>query len=212
MEIDDENIKTDEDNKIKIRMTKEEYKKVKQEYFEDKKKKKPRKSFNSFFGFKKRRIMNKSMKRPDMILVFLINLKKQIEAPILTKIYGGNFLVIRNHVYRFNPERVFSFGKYKTVIAREFDRELIGIDDYNKLFEQDALSKNPGTRMNINDPVLIKALIQAKLAEKQGVKGGALKWIIIALVVVGLVVGFFLLTNKTPTPIAAPTVIPPLAT
>jgi hypothetical protein len=123
----------------------------------------------------------------------------------LTKIYGGNFLVIRNHVYRFNPDRVFSFSKYKAVIAREFDRELVGIDDYEELVIKDFASKNPGGRVNIDDPVLIKALIAAKLSEKPAM-GGSAKWIIIALVALGLIVGFFLLTGKKTPEATAPTI------
>jgi len=196
------------ENKIKVDMTRKEYDQVKKEYQEDKNKgtliKNP--PFNKFFGWGKRSVMNKSIKKSDEILVFLLNLKKNIEGPILTKIYGGNFMVIRNHVYRFNPDRVFSFGKYKAVIAREFDRELVGIDDYQELVTRDFLSKNPGGRVNIDDPVLIKALIAAKLSEKPQA-GASVKWIVIALVAVGLIVGFFLLTGKkdpAPTPPTVP--------
>lgn len=197
------------DNKIKVDMTKEEYNKVKKEYLEDKAKKDPNKkssSFNSFFKWGKRQSMNKSLKKSDEILVFLLNLKKQIEGPILTKIYGGNFMVIRNHVYRFNPDRVFSFAKYKAVIAREFDRELVGIDDYQELVTRDFLSKNPGGRVNIDDPVLIKALIAARLSEKPQISGGMVKWIIIGLVAVGLIVGFFALTGKKTSGVTPPTI------
>jgi len=197
------------DNKIRIEMTREEYERVKREFLADKNNpdKKPQPKFNKFFKWGKRANMNKSLKKADEILVFLLNLKKQIEGPILTKVYGGNFLVIRNHVYRFNPGRVFTFGKYKTVIAREFDRELIGIEDYEELVRRDFNSKNPGGRVNIDDPVLIKALIAAKLSEKPAVTMGA-KWIIIALVVLGLVVGFFYLTGKKDTPVVTPPTTP----
>jgi len=198
---------TVKDNTIKVEMTKDEYDNVKKQYLLDKERdklngKKP-KTFNSFFNFSKRGVMNKSLKKHDEILVFLLNLKKAIEGPILTKIYGGNFLVIRNRVYRFNPDRVFSFGKYKAVIAREFDRELVGIDDYQELVIRDFLSKNPGGRVNIDDPVLIKALIQAKLGEKPQMASMG-KWIIIALVVVGLIAGFFFMTGKKETPAVTP--------
>lgn len=186
-------------------MTRDEYDRVKQEYFEDQERpQKKKKSFNSYFKWGKRNKMNKSLKKPDEILVFLINLKKQIEGPILTKIYGGNFLVIRNHVYRFNPDKVLSFGKYKAVLAREFDRELVGIDDYEELVRQDFLSKNPGGRVNIDDPVLIKALIAARLSEKPAASAGT-KWIIIVLAIIGVIVGFFLLTGKKTTTTAPPT-------
>jgi hypothetical protein len=182
---------------------------VKKAFLEDTDKPK-QKPFQKFFPFGRKQAFNKSLKKPELICVFLLNLKKQIEGPILTKIYGGNFLVIRNHVYRFNPERVFTFSKYKAVIAREFDRELVGIDDYQDIVLKDYLSKNPGARINIDDPVLIKALIQARLGEKPKVGGKMMTWIIVGLAIVGLIVGFFLLTGKKKTP--APIVIPPINT
>jgi len=191
---------------MKTKITKEEYERVKEEYENSKDEspgKKPEKK-KKFFKFGKIQQMNKTLKNPGEILVFLLNLKKQIEGPIVTKIYGGNFLVIRNHVYRFNPDRVFSFGKYKAVIAREFDRELVGIDDYERLVRDDFASKNAGGRVNIDDPVLIKALIAAKLTEKPKQAMNS-KWIIIGLAIVGLIVGFFILTKPKAT---APTVSP----
>jgi hypothetical protein len=118
-------------------------------------------------------------------------------------------MVIRNHVYRFNPDRVFSFGKkFKAVIAREYDRELVGIDDYEELVDEDFASKNPGGRVNIDDPVLIKALIAAKLTEKQAAPMG-MKWIIIALIVLGVIVGFIYLSGKGKAAPAAEVVTPP---
>jgi len=195
------------EEKEKPKITREEYERVKQEYLSDKNKPKQQNS-KRYFKFGKRQAMNKSIKKPDLILVFLLNLKKQIEGPILTKIYGGNFLVVRNHVYRYNPDRVFSFGKYKAVIAREFDRELVGIDDYEDLITKDFISKNPGGRVNIDDPVLIKALIAAKLTEKPVMKGG-MKWIIIILIILGAIVGFVMLSGKKTPAAAEPVIIPP---
>lgn len=182
-----------------LKMTREEFEKVKREYEANKEQEKKQPKISKFFKWGKRANMNKSLKKSDLILVFLLNLKKQIEGPILTKIYGGNFLVIRNHVYRYNPDRVFSFSKYKAVIAREYDRELVGIDDYEELVREDFASKNPGGRVNIDDPVLIKAIIAARLSEKPAVQMG-MKWIIIALVVIGAIIGFFMLTGKKKTP------------
>jgi hypothetical protein len=185
-----------------MKMTKEEYDEVKREYEYEQERGEKKKPFK--LPWKKRRVMAKS-KKPDQILVFLLNLKKQIEGPILTKIYGGNFLVIRNHVYRYNPDRVLSFGKFKSVIAREYDRELVGVDDYQELMYKDFISKHPGDRINIQDPVLIKALIQARLGEKQPMKA-SMKWIIIALVILGIIIGFFYIANKNKAaPVTPPT-------
>jgi len=184
-----------ESQKVKVEMTREQYDRIKSEYLADQNQSTVRKpGFNQFFKFGKRAIMKKSLKKTDEILVFLLNLKKQIEGPILTRIYGGNFLVIRNRVYRFNPDRVFSFGKYKAVIAREFDRELVGIDDYQEVVMRDFASANPGARVNIDDPVLIKALIQAKLGEKPKTSLGGTKAIVIGIILVAVVIGFFMLT------------------
>jgi len=188
-------------NKIKVEMTREEYNKLKKEYKSDqanpeKRIKQP--AFNKHFNFTKRMNMNKSLKKSDMVLIFLLNLKKQIEGPLLVKIYGGNFFVIRNHVYRFNPEKVFSFGKFKAGIAKEYDREMVGIDDYETLVKQDFNSANPGGRVNINDPVLIKALIAARLSEKPKVAISPGKWIFIGIILLIVVVGFFMMTGNKP--------------
>lgn len=186
--------------------SRDEYERIKAEYLQDKDPPK-QKTFNQFFKFGKRAAMNKSLKKPDFILVFLLNLKKQIEGPILTKLYGGNFLVIRNHVYRFNPDRVFSFSKYKAVIAKEYDRELVGVDDYQELVLKDYTSKNPGARINVDDPVLIKALIQARLGEKPVTSSS--KMIIIILIIIGVAVGAFFLFGGGGKKTAAPVVTPP---
>jgi len=186
-------------NKIKVEMTREQYKKLKSEYKEDQSSEKlKQKPMGQYFRFKKKMDMNKSLKKSDIVLVFLLNLKKQIEGPLLVKIYGGNFFVIRNHVYRFNPDNVFSFGKYKAGIAREFDREMVGISDYEDLVRKDYNSTNPGGRVNINDPVLIKALIAARLSEKPKVAISPGKWIFIGVVLLIIVVGFFMMTGNKP--------------
>lgn len=194
---------------VKVEMTKEQYEKLKADYQHDKVVqpiKQP--TFNSHFKFGKRMDMNKSLKQPDTILIFLLNLRKQIEGPLLVKIYGGNFFVIRNHVYRFNPDKVFSFGKYKAGIAKEYDREMVGIDDYEELVQKDFASKNPGGRVNIDDPVLIKALIAARLSEKPVTTMSMGKWILIGLVIIGVCVGFFMLTGKKAETVTPPTTTP----
>ena len=144
-----------------------------------------KKEKKAFFKWpaKKRSIMKKSVKKPDHILFFVLNLKKELEGPVLTKIYGGNFLVFRNHVYRYNPSKIFTMGKYKIAIGREFDRELVGIDDYEEVVAQG------GNRSNIDDPVLIKAVIMAHLSEKTPMSSST--WIIVGIAVLAAIGAFF---------------------
>jgi len=143
--------------------------------------KKEKKNFFKWSG-KKKSIMKSSVKKPDHILFFVLNLKKELEGPVLTKIYGGNFLVFRNHVYRYNPSKIFTMGKYKVAIGREFDRELVGIEDYDEVVAQG------GNRSNIDDPVLIKAVIMAHLSEKSPVSSST--WIIIGIAIVAAIGAF----------------------
>ena len=144
-------------------------------------KKEKKKSFFKWSG-KKKSLMRKSVKKPDHILFFVLNLKKELEGPVLTKIYGGNFLVFRNHVYRYNPSKIFTMGKYKVAIGREFDRELVGIDDY-----EDVVAAG-GNRSNIDDPVLIKAVIMAHLSEKTPISSST--WIIVGIAVLAAIGAF----------------------
>jgi len=186
-----ENIDTSIDRK------QEKLDRIKQQIREDKLKDKTAKKKPFKWPFSRKQAMNKSLKKPDTILVFVANLRRDLEGPLLCKIYGGNFFVIRNHVYRFNPDRVLTLmNKFKVGVVREGLREMIDLTgNYNNELCEDWTSKNPGAKVNIDDPVLIKALIQAKLAEKPQVQMGG-KWWIIALVLVGLIAGFFLLTGK----------------
>ena len=139
--------------------------------------------------WKQRSVLNKSRKKKDQIIAFVLSQKQSVEI-VSTKIYGGNFLVINNHVYRYNPSRVHTMGKWKVVIAREGDRELYSHEGFDKMVHEDRVSENPGKRVNVDDPVLIKAIIQARLGEKAKLAGGKMIWIVV-IVAVLIVVAFF---------------------
>lgn len=138
------------------------------------------------FVGKNKSVLRKSKKRRDEIACFVMTLKGNIEV-VLTKIYGGNFLVVNNHVYRFKPTKVHNLGKYKCVIAREWDRELVGHDEFDKTVLDDYTSNNPGSKLNIDDPVLIKAIIMAHLSEKTKKPISSWVWIVLGLIVVGVI-------------------------
>lgn len=193
--------------KIKIRLTAEqreyfkthpaEYEGLKKDLIAERKEKlanpkQKEKKFNWNWGTRSE--LNKG-KKPEMIVALLLNLKGGLEI-MPTRIYGGNFLVIRNHIYEFSPRNVHSMNKWKIVIAREWDRKLVGHDDYDEVVLADWTSQNPGRRINIDDPVLIKAVILAHLSEKQ--KEGNSKWLwIVGFGLIGLIAAFFIFGGKS---------------
>lgn len=170
-------------------ITKKEFEWAKSEYMKD-----FDKEYKKFkMKGKVKKAMVKSLKKKDEILVFYMNLRRELEGPFLSKIYGGNFLVIKNHVYRFNPKRVLRWrNKYSAVIVRAWDRDFVGCDDY------DEIMKSGDQKSTINDPVLIKAVIAAKLAEGKAKKGNIALWIIIGIaIIIGVSIIF---GKKTPAP------------
>lgn len=151
--------------------------------------------------FKQKSAMKKVAKKPDEITVFLLNSKRQIEV-IGTKLYSGNFLVIRHRVYSFDPSRVFTMAKYKVIVLRDYDRMPVGVDDYAELQLRDFTSNNPGGRFNVDDPVLIKAIIQAHLSEKPTALKGNKIWIVV-VVVIAIIIGFLWMSNSAKAPVVA---------
>jgi len=127
--------------------------------------------------------VKKAEAKPDQINVIYLNQKLGIEI-LQTKIYGGNFLVVREKVYRFAASKVWRYKNFSFCVAKEWDRELVGREDYEAVVSQGSV------RSPLNDPVLIKALIQAKLAEKKQVQMNWIIWVILG--VIGLAAAFFI--------------------
>lgn len=162
-------------------ITTEEKTKLKQDYSKAKPDDKKIKKLQwPFKGWQK---VKKAEAKSDQINVIYLNQKLGIEI-IQTKIYGGNFLVIREKVYRFAASKVWRYKNFSFCVAKEWDRELVGREDYEEIVSQGSV------RSPLNDPVLIKALIQAKLAEKKQVQANWVLWVIIGVVAIA---GMFLL-------------------
>lgn len=168
---------------MKEPVTREEFEQLKKEMRKfSKQERKPKKVPTNF---KMRMAQNRSLKAPEQVLMFYLNQKGEIEGPFLTKIYGGNFLVHRNQVFRFKPSKVWRWGRYRAVLARAFDRELVGMEDYEKIFAKGS------QRSTINDPVQIKAVIGAYTAQKMEVKKNI--GLIIALGIAAAIAIFWLI-------------------
>ena len=80
----------------------------------------------------------KAEAKPDQINVIYLNQKLGIEI-LQTKIYGGNFLVIREKVYRFAASKVWRYKNFSFCVAKEWDRELVGREDYEQVVSQGSV-------------------------------------------------------------------------
>ena len=104
-------------------ITEQEKEKLKVEYKKADPKDKAHKKIKwPFKGWPK---VKKAEQKPDQINVIYLNQKLGIEI-LQTKIYGGNFLVIREKVYRFAASKVWRYKNFSFCVAKEWDRELVG--------------------------------------------------------------------------------------
>jgi len=141
------------------------------------------------FPFKWRMTMNKSLRHTttEKVLCFFINLKGELEPPVLLPIYNGDTLIYKYTVHEVDPRDIISlpFKKkvYKLLIYRIFDRKAVSIRDYGTV-----RSRGDST---MDDEVFIKAMLTAKASQisKQQIGKGAL--VIGGLVIAGLVIWFF---------------------
>jgi len=130
----------------------------------------------------------RSQKRRDAVLVFYLNIKGELEPPMVVPIYGGNMVIIRNKVYEVDPRAIWSVKTgmnktYKLLIIKEIDRRPVSNLDWD-----DIRVRGDATD---SDEFLIKAALRAQMTTtaKQMGKGVI---ILIALAVAGGVIFFFL--------------------
>jgi hypothetical protein len=129
--------------------------------------------------------MRKSKQR-DRILVFFLNIKGELESPMVVPLYYGNMVIIRNKVYEVDP-RAFWIVKagaktYKLLIIKEIDRRPVSNLDYSEIRKRGDATDS--------DEFLIKAALKAQTTT---LPPGMSKWIIgIGLVILlGVIVYFF---------------------
>lgn len=136
--------------------------------------------------FKWNSIMKKSKKKRNLILVFYLNIKNEIEPPRLHPIYSGNMVIIKNRPYEVDPRAFWSLGKYKCLLIKEIDRRPVSNLDYSEIRARGDATDS--------DEFLIKAAMKAMYGgvKKQLGKGGLIAIGILVLVVIG----FLFMTNK----------------
>jgi hypothetical protein len=122
--------------------------------------------------------MSKSQKKQaqDQVLVFYLNIKGEIEAPILQPLYSGNMVIIRNKVYEVDPRAFWTvkigFKLYKVLLIKEIDRRPVSNLDYSEIRKRGDATDS--------DEFLIKAALRAQLSQTAK---SISKWVIIAIVI-----------------------------
>lgn len=122
----------------------------------------------------------KSERRKDAVLVFYLNIKGELEPPMIVPIYGGNMVIIRNKVYEVDPRAFWNvrtgFNRtYKLLIIKEIDRRPVSNLDWD-----DIRTRGDATD---SDEFLIKAALRAQMTTAAKSLGkGVIIFIVIAIV------------------------------
>jgi hypothetical protein len=129
----------------------------------------------------------KASKLRDTVLVFYLNIKGEIEQPMLVPIYGGNMVVIRDKVYEVDPRAMWTIRIginkiYKVMIIKEIDRRPVSNLDWDDIRRRGDATDG--------DEFLIKAALKAQVvqATKKAISKGIL--IIVGLAVIGFLIFF----------------------
>ena len=129
---------------------------------------------------------NKSDKNRDTVLVFFLNIKGELENPMVLPIRDGNMVLIRNKVYEVDPRAIWTFRIgmkiHKLLIIKEIDRRPVTNLDLDEVRKRGDATDS--------DEFIIKMALRAQ--QTQTAKSMSKAAII--LIVIGLVaaVGFFL--------------------
>lgn len=150
------------------------------------------------FPFKWRMRFNQARKKRfnEMILVFFLNKKNEIEPPKFMPIFDGNMIVWKNKPYEFDPRAVWTIKGVKrnpkAYVIKEIDRRPVR-NKFGKVMFSDAAVSN----MDLNeirqrqdstesDEFLIKAALKAQTAQIAKKRISMIALIIIVAVVGGL--------------------------
>ena len=135
--------------------------------------------------FKWKSAANKAGKERDMVAILFLNIKGEIEQPMLLPIYG-NMVLLRNKIYEVDPRAFWILrqgGKmYKFLIIKEIDRRPVSNLDLDEIRRRGDATDS--------DEFLIKMALRAQ--QTATVKSMS-KWaaILIGIVVLGVLIFFF---------------------
>jgi len=131
--------------------------------------------------------MNRGQKARDQVVVLYLNIKGEIEPPMIVPIYSGNMVIIRNKVHEVDPRAFWTvkigFKTFKVLLYKEIDRRPVSNLDYSEI-------KARGDATD-SDEFLIKAALKAQTATTPKVGLSKAVVIIIVLAIVAALGYFF---------------------
>ena len=149
--------------------------------------KKTKKGFKYPMAWKSK--AGKSSKKPDTVLVFYLNIKGEIQTPMVVPIYSGNMVIIRNKIHEVDPRAMWSLKlgmkTHKVLIIKEIDRRPVSNLDLDEIRRRGDATDS--------DEFLIKAALRAQTAvAKKPIPIWV--WILLGVIVIGVIA--FLVLNK----------------
>lgn len=135
--------------------------------------------------FKWKSAANRAGKERDVVAIMFLNIKGEIEQPMLLPIYG-NMVLLRNKIYEVDPRAFWILRQgtkmYKFLIIKEIDRRPVSNLDLDEIRRRGDATDS--------DEFLIKMALRAQ--QTQTVKPMN-KWvaILIGIVVLGVLIYFF---------------------
>ena len=159
--------------------------------------KKKTKQFQFPFKWKMKFNQSKQPSKSEMMLVFFMNKKNELEPPKFMPIFDGNMIIYKNTPYEFDPRAVWTVrgmkGNPKAYFIKEIDRRPVMNRQSKKIYRDAAVSnmdldeiRERGDSTE-SDAFLVKAVLSAKLTKtaKQVSKGVL---IVLGIIVVGVVI------------------------
>ena len=130
---------------------------------------------------------NQASKKKDFIMIWYLNIKGEIETPLVVPIYSGNMVIIKNKIHEVDPRAMWNWKvgmkSHKVLIIKEIDRRPVSNLDLDEVRKRGDATDS--------DEFLIKAAIRAQTAATSKPISKWV-WIIVGIAVVGLLIFFFM--------------------
>lgn len=153
------------------------------------------KQFRFPFKWRRKFAQAKRKRMNEMMLVFFLNKKNEIESPKFMPIFDGNMIIWKNKPYEFDPRAVWRVrgmkGSPLAYLIKEIDRRPIRNKDGSYFYSRDAAISNQDLESirvrgdsTESDEFLIKAALKAQTAVKKNAVNVAVI-VIVALILIG---------------------------